>query len=228
MKFEILDLEQGTQEWLDARRGRATASNAKSIVTPTGKLSASAEGYLRQLAREHICDDPLAFAGNKATEWGHFHEGNARMAFTEKTGLTVKEVGFCQSLTHPVLGCSPDGLITIGDGNVIAGLEIKCPQVDTHVEYLLEGVLPKIYAPQVHWSMAITGLPVWYFISYFPALNPLIVKVERDEYTEKIEAAAIEFANKYATEAPKIWERILPNAKALALPPPTPQDNAQK
>ncbi len=210
MNCQILDLEQGTEEWLNARKGRATASNASKIVTPTGKLSASADGYLRQLAREHICDDPLQFAGNKATEWGHTHESAARDLFREKTGLTVREVGFCQSLTHVALGCSPDGLITIGDGNLIAGLEIKCPQVDTHVEYLLEGILPKAYAPQVHWSLAITGLPVWYFMSYFPGLNPLIVKVERDEYTEKIEKAAIEFAEKYAIDAPKIWEKILP------------------
>ena len=210
MNCQILDLDQGTEEWLNARKGRATASNAKLIVTPTGKLSASADGYLRQLAREHICDDPLAFAGNKATEWGHEHESAARELFREKTGMTVREVGFCQSLTHPSLGCSPDGLIMSLDGCIIAGIEIKCPQVDTHVEYLMEGVLPKSYAPQVHWSLAITGLPAWYFMSYFPGLNPLLIQIERDEYTDKIHAAAIEFAEKYAIEAPKIWENIRP------------------
>ena len=34
---------------------------------------------------------------------------------------------------------------------------------------------------QVHGGMAVTGLPFWYFMSYYPGLPPFIVKVERDD-----------------------------------------------
>ena len=223
MKCKILDCTQGSAMWHEARLGRATASQAANILTPTGKLSSSATGLIRRLAREQICADPNEREPNAAMEWGNMQEPFARDEFRKLTKNRVIEVGFCQSLVHPALGCSPDGLIH-GDnsagsfiygewgnyGPIVAGLEIKCPQIDTHVEYLIDGVLPKKYAPQVHWSMAITGLDVWYFMSYFPNLRSLIVKVERDDYTDKIESAALEFAERYQGEVESIIERILP------------------
>ena len=210
MKCKIIDCTQGSAMWHEARLGRATASQAANILTPTGKLSTSATGLIRRLAREQVCADPNEREPNAAMEWGNMQEPFARDEFRKLTKNRVIEVGFCQSLVHPALGCSPDGLIQDADGPIVAGLEIKCPQIDTHVEYLIDDVLPKKYAPQVHWSMAITGLDVWYFMSYFPNLRSLIVKVERDEYTDKIESAALEFAERYQSEVESIIERILP------------------
>ena len=210
MKSKIIDCTQGSAMWHEARLGRATASQAANILTPTGKLSTSATGLIRRLAREQVCADPNEREPNAAMEWGNMQEPFARDEFRKLSRLRVIEVGFCQSLVHPALGCSPDGLIQDADGPIVAGLEIKCPQIDTHVEYLIDDVLPKKYAPQVHWSMAVTGLDVWYFMSYFPNLRSLIVKVERDEYTDKIESAALEFAERYQSEVESIIERILP------------------
>jgi len=210
MKCKIIDCTQGSAMWHEARLGRATASQAANILTPTGKLSTSATGLIRRLAREQVCADPNEREPNAAMEWGNMQEPFARDEFRKLTKNRVIEVGFCQSLIHPALGCSPDGLIQDADGPIVAGLEIKCPQIDTHVEYLIDDVLPKKYAPQVHWSMAVTGLDVWYFMSYFPNLRSLIVKVERDDYTDKIESAALEFAERYQSEVESIIERILP------------------
>jgi putative phage-type endonuclease len=208
MTYHIINCEQGTDEWLAARKGKITASQADQIITPTGKPSASGKGLIRKLARECVCDDPLAFAGNAATAWGHEQEPHARELFAERTGHAVDEVGFLQSTLHPALGCSPDGLLVI-DG-AIHGLEIKCPSVDTHVDYLLAGELPAKYKPQVHFSMAVTGIRAWFFMSYFPGLNPLIVKVDRDEYTDAMQIAALNLANEYQAEAKRIIDLILP------------------
>ena len=214
MNFIILDkFPQGSDEWLQARKGRATASQAKSILTPTGKLSKAATGYMRKLARECVLDDPQAFQGNKFTEWGHEFESEARMVFTEHTGIDVQESGLCVCKDNPILACSPDGLIS-ANGEYIAGLEIKCPSVDTHVDYLMEGVLPSEYAVQVHWSMMVTGIRHWYFMSYFPGLNPLILKVEYDDFTEKLKEAAELFCIEYATERERVFRAIIPNYDA--------------
>jgi hypothetical protein len=62
-----------------------------------------------------------------------------------------------------------------------AGLEIKCPNLSTHVGYLLAGELPREYIPQVQGSMLVTGLSHWWFLSYYPNLPPLILKVQRDD-----------------------------------------------
>jgi putative phage-type endonuclease len=208
MNYHIVNIEQGTPEWLNARKGKLTASRAAEIITPTGKLSASSKKLMRELARECIVDDPLRFQGNAATQWGHDYEPIARDAFTEITGYAVDRVGALQSTLHPCLGCSPDGMMMIGD--VIHGLEIKCPNVDTHVDYLLDGELPAKYRPQVHFSMAITGIQTWYFMSYFPGLKPLILPVTWDEYTDKIKSAALAFAAEYEQEMPKILNAIRP------------------
>jgi len=212
MNYRIINCEQGTEAWLNARKGKLTASVAGEIITPTGRPSKSMDGLIRRLARECVLDDPLAFSGNVYTNWGHTYEPIAREAFRDETGMDVIEVGFCERVDYPVLGCSPDGLIQ-QDGAIVSGLEIKCLTVDNHVDALLEGIMPAKYAPQVHFSMAITGVDSWYFMAYFPELNPLIVKVERDEYTEKMFVAAVEFAERYSIEAPKIWDKILPKEK---------------
>lgn len=208
MNYHIINLEQGTPEWLNARKGKLTASQAANIITPTGKLAAASKGLMRKLARECIIDDPLEFQGNAATQWGHAHEPIARDAFSEITGHAVDTVGMLQSTLHPCLACSPDGMMMI-DG-VIHGLEIKCPSVDTHVDYLLDGELPAKYRPQVHFSMAITGIQTWYFMSYFPGLKQLIIPIHWDEYTDKIKAAALAFAAEYEQEMPRILNAIRP------------------
>lgn len=211
MNFITLDkFPQGSAEWLQARKGRATASEAKNILTPTGKLSKAATGYMRKLARECVLDDPMAFQGNKFTEWGHEFESEARMMFAEHTGFDVSETGLCVNKDNLILACSPDGLI-FENGEITAGLEIKCPSVDTHVDYVMEGVLPSEYAVQVHWSMMVTGLKQWYFMSYFPGLNPLILRVEYDDFTEKLKEAAEQFCIQYTAEKERVFQAIIPN-----------------
>jgi hypothetical protein len=82
--------------------------------------------------------------------------------------------------------------------------------VDTHVDYLLAGELPAKYKPQVHFSMAVTGIRAWFFMSYFPGLNPLILKVQWGEYTDAMQIAALNLANEYQAEAKRIIDLILP------------------
>lgn len=207
-------LRQGSEEWLDIRKGRATASEAKSILTPTGKESDSRLKYMRKLARECACDNPLEWFGNKYTEWGNEHEQEARELFEDKTGLMVHTVGFC-TREDGIIGFSPDGLIMDSDGAWKQGLEIKCPAPDTHVEYLLEGELPAEYKLQVHWSLAASGLQAWYFMSYFPGLNPFIIRVETDEFTQKVKDAQDDFIIDYAPERERVLNAILPNRKEV-------------
>ena len=194
-------LDQGSEEWFAMRRGKATASNFSKIITAAkGQMSKSADAYMRVIAREELCDDPHVFMGNKHTEWGNDTEPEARDCFAKTLGreLELREVGFITRADGAPLGLSPDGII-FKDGFPFQGLEIKCPQVDTHVEYVMNGTLPDSYKQQVHGSMAISGLSSWWFMSYFPGLKPLIIRVDRDEYTEKMLAGLEEFGIKYAS-----------------------------
>ena len=206
------DLIQGTDEWLELRKGKATASEFSRIITPKdGKISKSAVGYMQEMATESIIANPMGFAGSKATDWGHDHEGEARAHFEINTGLITQEVGFCISDFSPFVANSPDALIIGDDGEYNSGLEIKCPfNVNNHVSYLLAGEVPAKYKLQVHGSMVVAGFDNWHFMSYFPGLKPLIIKVERDEFTEKVEAALKAFAIEYAEKRPQIIKAITP------------------
>jgi len=193
----ILELEQGTPEWLQARCGRPTASRFSDIITAAkGDLSKSAKGYIRELIGQTFCPEWSYIFKSADMQRGNDLEPEARESFAKATGLTVAQVGFCIR-DDGITGCSPDGLITDAAGEYMAGLEIKCPSPKVHIGYVLDGGLPDDYKQQVHGSMAVTGLTEWHFWSYFPGMKPHHVIVHWDDYTEKLAASLDAFVADY-------------------------------
>jgi hypothetical protein len=74
----------------------------------------------------------------------------------------------------------------------------------------MEGVLPDAYKLQVHWSMAVTGLKTWHFMSYFPELEPLILAIQWDDFTDKVCAAQDDFVCAYAAELHFVRSKLIP------------------
>jgi len=193
----ILELEQGTPEWLQARCGRPTASRFSDIITAAkGDLSKSAKGYIRELIGQTFCPEWSYIFKSADMQRGNDLEPEARESFAKATGLTVAQVGFCIR-DDGITGCSPDGLITDAAGEYMAGLEIKCPSPKVHIGYVLDGGLPDDYKQQVHGSMAVTGLTEWHFWSFFPGMKPHHVIVHWDDYTEKLAASLDAFVADY-------------------------------
>lgn len=147
------------------------------------------------LAREEeiAAKDAKSFEYNIPVKYGKLLEPYAREFYERKTGYQVTEVGFIEADSMG-FGCSPDGLIlkdasfpVIG-WNCSHGIEIKCPTPETHAAWLLAGTLPECHRLQVHACLAVTGLDRWDFLSYCPGDAPLLVTVERDEFTDRLEA----------------------------------------
>lgn len=212
------DIEQGTEEWAKLRRGRLGASEYKHVITATGKLSKSkaAIKFMHKLALQLIAADPAEADKQRKMEyrwdikWGNDHEPVAREWFRTNI-LPVECVGYIVRDDREPIGCSPDGLIPAkGNKSWESGLEIKCPALSTHLEWKLEEVLPEEHAFQVHGSMALTGLNSWYFLSYFPGVEPFWLKVEREDITDKIESALNEFIVVYGIERKRVFEAMLP------------------
>ena len=204
----IHNMEQYSPEWWSIRKGIPTASCASKIVTPTGNLSVQSRAYMNELIADSLGfgDEPT-----EPTEWmtrGLELEPEARAFYEFDSGLTVDQVGFITN-DEGTAGCSPDGLIVTEqpEGEAIkywSGWECKCPKASTHIGYLLKGGLPDYYKPQVHFSMAVSGIREWVFVSYFPGLEPLIVSVEWDEYTDKINEAIAGFTENLAAAREKL------------------------
>lgn len=197
----VSNFEQGSQEWLQSRLGKPTASNFGKLITPTGKPSTSAEGYINELIAQKITGELPEFYTNAAMERGNELEPAAKALYEFINGDEVVEVGLC---LHDTLDCgaSPDGLIGV-DG----GIEIKCPLPHTHIAYLREGVVPSKYIPQIQGCLWITGREWWDFMSYHPAMEDLIVRVERDnEYIKKL-ADQVERAVDIIKTESKKWSK---------------------
>lgn len=192
--MKIIDVPQLSPEWFEARRGIPTASQFSRIITAkTGKLAAASDEYICELIAERMSLVPAAdWPMNAAMRHGVEFEAEARRWFEFEAGFEVAQVGLVMSECGR-FGCSPDGLIVDGSGVFAAGLELKCPQGKTHVKYLLDGTLPDEYRCQVHGCLAVTGLPLWHFVSYAPGFPPLHVRVEADEFTTKLRAALGDF-----------------------------------
>jgi len=172
-------IAQQSVEWLNLRAGLVTASNADALVTALGKVKTgeAAKTLMTQLLSENWQGGALASVqGVFDMEQGKYLEEKARPAFTLETGKPVEEVTFIES-DDGFSGCSPDGLLT----QEKAGLEIKCPRIENHIRYLLDGEVPSEYVIQVQFGLYVTGWPAWYFMSHRSNLPPLIVKVEPDE-----------------------------------------------
>jgi hypothetical protein len=189
-------VEQGTEEWLELRAGHFTCSIAKKLVTPTGRVSSQYRGEIGRIIAEKMgWQEAEPFNPTEWMERGTDMEPEARRWFEVETGMDVDtEIGFIES-EDGIFGFSPDGMVTLPDDLGYAPLELKCPKPSTHIGWLLEGELPAEHRGQVHFGMAMTNAECGYFMSYCPGVEPLLVRVERDDYTETMVAQMRLFAD---------------------------------
>lgn len=186
---------QGTQEWLQARCGRFTASRMADLTARTKSgQSASRKNYLAELLIERLTNTPTESFTSAAMQWGTDNEPEARRLYELSHFVTVDEVGF---IVHPVYeyaGASPDGLV--GDDGAI---EIKCPNTATHVETLRSGTIPDKYYKQIQWVLDCTRREWCDFVSYDPRMKDsrlvmFVRSVPRDDDTIEMLRREVEAA----------------------------------
>ena len=179
--YTIVDLEQGSDEWLDWRDNVIGSSDAPTIMGENPWKS------VKQLLSEKL-GEVERFGGNAATRRGTALEPEARRKYEELTGNQV-EPAVLQSATYPWQVASVDGLGE--DGCVV--VEIKCGQ--KAYEYAAsEQEVPGHYVGQLQHILAVTGLPQIDFFCYSPGEEEVLLTVERDdEYIDRLIAAEQEF-----------------------------------
>lgn len=192
--MRILDCEQRSPEWYQARRGLPTASEFGNIITPKkGEYATAAETYINCLIDELVRPGASeGFTGNRHTLRGEALEPEARDLYAFEFEVEPQQVGFILN-DEGTLGCSPDSLIG-NDG----GLEIKSPDGPTHVKWVRAKGIPDEHKAQVHGSLIITGRQWWDFLSYCPGYDRLLVRVTPDDYTEKLRKHLDRFLKDYA------------------------------
>lgn len=155
------DTSQRTSQWFQARLGHVTASRVSDAIA--GKDTATRRNYLVQLVAERLTGQQQESFTNAVMQWGTETEPLARVAY-QATHDWVEEVGFIKHPTIEWFGASPDGLT--GDGLI----EIKCPNTSTHLDWRLDGVVPKKHQPQMLAQLACTRRKWVDFVSFDPRL----------------------------------------------------------
>jgi hypothetical protein len=206
---KTFSMPQHSREWYEIRRGIPTASNANKIITPkTGKLSASADGYIDTLIAERIHLSPDFMTEKPMSRDmanGLNMEPEARSWYAlQNDSANVQIVGFCLT-DDGRFGCSPDSLV-----NDNSGLEMKCPSLATHIGYLRhKGSLLEEYKCQVHFSLIVTGREFWEIMSYVPDLDPILIRVEPDSFTAKMQLVLDEFHGMYIMALREVAPHLL-------------------
>lgn len=206
-----LDCVQGTPEWLAARAGIATASCFADILAKGrgGEESTSRRNLRAKLVVERLAGRSVATFTSAAMQQGTEREPLARAAYESRASVFVDTVGL---LRHDEVeaAASPDGLI--GDDG---GVEIKCPELSAHLEYLRAAGAPSKYVPQIQGCMWISGRAYWDFVSFnpdFPEHLQLVVRrvVRDDKYIAQLEFMVRAFMDEVRAEEAEV--RSLPVA----------------
>jgi putative phage-type endonuclease len=161
-------IEQRSAEWYGQRLGKATASRISDVVARTKSgWSALRTNYAADIIAERLTGQPCANYVSAAMAWGIAHEDEARLAYADRCGLIVERAGF---VDHPEIdwsGASPDGYV-----DTVGLVEIKCPNVATHLDALLGAPIPAEHLLQMQWQMACTGREWCDYVSFDPRLPP--------------------------------------------------------
>ena len=191
--MNIVNVEQGTDEWKAARAGKVTASRINDILAKvkTGE-AADRRNYRAQIVAEIMTGVPQETSFYSAEmKWGNEQEPYARAAYEMRKNVLVDQVGMVLHPTIERCAASPDGLV--GDDGLV---EIKCPLPANHIDYLLGGVAPAKYQNQMLWQMACTERQWCDFVSFDPRMPEefqlFVVRFRRDEERIKAMEAEVE------------------------------------
>jgi hypothetical protein len=206
--MEVFDVEQGTEEWHRCRAGIPTASEFSTVMAQGGtdghlpqnimdamvktgctteQLAAAVKAakkkygnaaatrmtYMRKLAGEILTGEVVDGFSSAHTERGHSMEDEARETYAFVESAEINRVGF---IRNGKKGASPDSLVGAN-----GGLEIKTALPHIQIDRLERNRLPPEHRAQVQGNLWLSEREWWDFVSYWPRLPVLTVRVYRDE-----------------------------------------------
>jgi hypothetical protein len=190
--IELPDLIQGSEEWLDQRRGMVTASVVGQLITAS-TIKPAKNDYSRALTAQLVAEritgwtDPQYVTDDMLR--GHEDEPRARDLYSEHFA-PVRESGFMvRTEDNWKLGYSPDGLV--GDDGLI---EVKSRRPKKHLTTILSGEVPALNMAQLQAGLLVSGRKWIDYISYCGGMPLWVKRVLPDErWFDAITDAVITF-----------------------------------
>lgn len=183
MKF--LKLEQRSEEWLEARKGKITGSKLNDIVVKRG--TGKKIGFYELLA------DKLSIPGEQEDpmERGQMLEAEALELFAKMIDRNLDtSIGLVVSSKNKDMALSPDALIE-EKGKYTSAVELKCLSSAKHLMAFFEQKIPSEYEMQaLQYFIVCEDLQKLYFAFYDPrvTVKPLhYIEINREDVAEDIE-----------------------------------------
>jgi putative phage-type endonuclease len=184
--YAIVEIQQGTPEWLEWRHKGVGASDAPVVMGESPWKTAT------ELLREKR--EPARKSDqNAAMSRGTRLEPEARTRYILRTGRDVRPACL-QSSEHEWLRASVDGITA--DGGLV--VEIKCGD-SVYRQTAQSGCVPDCYYGQLQHILAVTGLESLDFWCYLPGRPELLVPVKRDD----------DYIDRLLKEEFKFWKDVL-------------------
>jgi putative phage-type endonuclease len=192
--MKIINLEQGSPEWLSWRKTVITATDCP-VILGTSPWSTAYKCWQRKL------DLVEEIKSNEAMERGKRLEPEARAQFIERYGIDMQPL-VVESSEFDFLGASLDGLSSCQK----YVLEIKCGGTKLH-NMALNGEIPQYYKDQMQHQLLVTGAEKAYYYSY-DGIDGTCIEVFPDpEFKAKFMPKAREFWRCVAfSEAPALQD----------------------
>jgi len=206
------EFSQGSDEWLQIRKGKFTASEVHRLMGIKG-LGKTGETYIFEKVTEELGGTiPPVFS--KAMEHGTLTEPFAKRHYELAFDCTIVDKPFLIAEWCDQAGCSPDGIV---EGKEL-GVETKCPMNPTnHIQHLmiisdqeLKDQKPEYYW-QVQCCLAVTGLKEWDFVSYHEDFSG---KLRMSVLTVAANESDIALLKSRIGEAVEIKNKIIAKIKA--------------
>ncbi len=213
--------EQGSDEWLEARRGVITGSRFKDARdrTAKGAMTAKATLYAQDVARERFGGTAENVFVNAAMRFGTEQEPMARQAYEARSGNLVEEAGFITT-DDGKFGVSVDGLVD-DDGiieiktMVSSGTLFKAVVDGDHTDYI----------DQINGALWLLGRKWCDLILWAPDLpvgRLTVIRITRDEDAiEALESDLLQF-ERLVTQYENALRAKLDPSTATTLAEPTP------
>jgi predicted phage-related endonuclease len=187
-------LEQGTPEWHALRRGVVTASEFSTVLAQgrkKGDPSVTRRKYMLTLISDRIGGAPADSYSNHHMERGKSMEAEALQLYHALHAEPIR-VGFVKR--NADVGCSPDAFV--GEPGMV---QVKTALPAIQLERVLKPELPAEYVCQVQGELWVCEREWSDFVSYWPGLPLMVVRVYRDEKAIKsIELGVEMFLNEMA------------------------------
>ena len=196
--MKIIELEQGTQEWLSWRKTVITATDCPAILGSSPWMT-EYQCWQRKLG---LIEEQKT---NDAMERGKRLEPLARAQFIERFGINMTPK-VIEGTNYEFLGASLDGISDCG--RFI--LEIKCGGYNLH-HMASKGIVPQYYLDQMQHQLLVTGAEKCYYYSY-NGTDGICIEVFPDPG----------FVNTFIPKARSFWKCIAFNE------PPALQDHDYK